>query len=78
PIQQGFGTNYKFYYDHISVKDRTHVYYGGQKIFDTGCVGGSATIELNLSGYGGNVTVIVDPNCEGTNSTAWSIKLICP
>ncbi|MCP4123708.1 MAG: hypothetical protein GY751_18315, partial [Bacteroidetes bacterium] len=62
PIQQGFGTNYKFYYDHISVKDRTHVYYGGQKIFDTGCVGGSATIELNLSGYGGNVTVIVDPN----------------
>ena len=54
------------------------IYYNGQKVFDTGCVGGSQMVDLQLNGFGGNVTIIVDPNCEGTSSTKCSIKLICP
>lgn len=77
-IPFGSATNYQFYYSHITVKDRTHVYYNGRKIFDSGCVSGSKTVDLNLGNGGGTVKVIVDPNCEGTSSTQWSIKLTCP
>lgn len=67
----------KFSYNMYTVKDRMIVQYGGQTLLDTGCVSGSKTVSLNLSGVSEDVTVIVQPACE-KKGTQWNFKLECP
>jgi len=66
-----------FYYDMYTVKDRMIVQYAGQTLLDTGCISGSKTVPLNLSGVSDSVTVIVQPACE-KKGTQWNFKLECP
>ena len=69
----------QFSYELYDVKDRVHVYYGGSKIFDTGCVGGGGSQSFTLNGYTSVFTIIVDPKCEPNDqTTAWNFTLGCP
>jgi hypothetical protein len=68
----------KFSYTMYTVKDRMIVQYGGQTLYDTGCVSGSKTVSLNLSGTSDSVIVTVQPECEKKQSTQWNFKLECP
>jgi len=68
----------KFSYTMFTVKDRMIVQYGGQTLYDTGCVSGSKTVSLNLSGASDSVIVTVQPECEKKESTQWNFTLECP
>ena len=61
----GYQGTAKFSWDHFSVKDRMKLFAGGQLLHDTQCVGGSGTKDFPAAGVP-NVTVIVEPNCDGT------------
>lgn len=66
-----------FSYSMYTVKDRMIVQYGGRTLLDTGCVSGSKTIPLSLSGVSDVVTVTVQPACE-KKGTRWDFRLECP
>lgn len=68
----------QFHYEMFTVPDRMVVEYGGQVVADTGCVGGSSSIPVDLSGYAGQVIIHVTPNCRGDNDTEWNFTLSCP
>jgi hypothetical protein len=68
----------QFHYDMHTVPDRMVVEYGGQVVADTGCVGGSSNIPVELSGYAGQVIIHVTPNCRGDDDTVWNFTLNCP
>ncbi|MBK8701208.1 MAG: hypothetical protein IPN29_17390 [Saprospiraceae bacterium] len=68
-----------FTFDTQTIKDRIHIYHGGAKVFDSGCVGTSGSQVLTLNGYSSIFTIVVDPLCDPTESnTAWSFTLGCP
>ena len=68
-----------FSYQTYSVKDRIHIYYGGSKVFDSGCVGTSGSQTLTLNGSSSVFTIIVDPKCDGDSAdTNWNFTLGCP
>ncbi|KAL1524576.1 hypothetical protein AB1Y20_019466 [Prymnesium parvum] len=71
---------FNFWYEHYSIKDRTIIRHAGRTIFDTGCTGGTASVEVSLSGAKDPyVEVSVEPNCEGdTSGTAWHFNVGCP
>jgi hypothetical protein len=72
-----FAGTAKFYYNMYTVKDRMIVQYGGRTLLDTGCVSGSKTVQLSLTGVSDAVTVIVQPACE-KKGTKWDFRLECP
>ncbi|CAG0922882.1 unnamed protein product [Notodromas monacha] len=85
PVTKRFnmGTNngtFKFYYQTYSVRDRITVRHDDGVIFDTGCVGQTATPEVSFSpaAKGNEIVVSVEPNCQGTTGTAWDFKVFCP
>src|SRR5581483_2542220 len=66
-------------YNTFSIKDRIIVSYQGSVLFDTGCVGTSASQPINFAGSSTQLTVEVMPNCEGgTTGTAWQYTVHCP
>jgi hypothetical protein len=71
-----------FTYETYTVKDRIHIYHGGSKVFDSGCVGtkGLKSRTLTLNGSSSVFRIIVDPKCEPqeTSGTAWYFTLGCP
>lgn len=83
PVTQTFdlgrtsGT-FPFFYDTQYVKDQIVVYYEGNPIFNTHCVGASGTVNLTYGGSSRLITVRVFPNCEGGTGTAWSFTVGCP
>lgn len=68
----------KFSYTMYTAKDRMIVQYGGQTLLNTGCVSGSKTVSLNLSGASDSVIVTVQPECEKKELTNWNFTLECP
>jgi alpha-tubulin suppressor-like RCC1 family protein len=80
--------------DTYTVPDRFKVYYQGQMVADTGCLGSGteyfctddfvtccnarqcATM-FSYSGQETQVTVKVEPNCNGTTDTAWRFSVSC-
>ncbi|HLF62164.1 MAG TPA: hypothetical protein VI603_00320 [Saprospiraceae bacterium] len=68
-----------FRYETFDVKDRIHIYLGGAKVFDSGCVGtnGDRTQTLTLNGSS-VFRIVVDPQCETSESTSWNFTLGCP
>ncbi len=77
-VKSNFG-KLDFSYKTYNVKDRIHIYYGGSKVFDTGCVGTSGSQTLTLNGSSSIFTIIVDPQCDGnTSDTNWNFTLGCP
>ncbi|CAJ0936121.1 unnamed protein product, partial [Mesorhabditis belari] len=71
--------NLQFLYETFSVPDRITVTYEGDEIFDSGCVGteGERTTPIGFDGNSMEVRVDVEPNCDGTTSTAWYFTLPC-
>lgn len=68
----------QFSFDTYTVKDRIHIYNGGTKVFDTGCVGSSGSQTLTLNGSS-IFRIVVDPLCDPNESdTQWSFTLGCP
>ena len=68
-----------FTYQTYDVKDRIHIYHGGSKVFDTGCVGASGSQVLTLNGASSVFVIIVDPLCApGESNTSWNFTLGCP
>jgi hypothetical protein len=70
--------SFTFSWDMVSIKDRMVVKYEGTVLHDTGCVGGSGSVQLTYSGQATTVQVEVQPNCEGDTDTAWSFNVGCP
>lgn len=68
----------QFRYEMFTVPDRMVVEYGGQVVADTGCVGGSSSVPVDLSGYSSEVIIHVTPNCRGDDDTEWNFTLSCP
>lgn len=77
-LGQSFG-NFRFDYEVYSVKDQIIIQQGGTVIFDSGCTSGSKSIPLSLTGFGNQITVRVNPNCDGhTSGTQWNFTVHCP
>lgn len=72
------GGVFNFEREHFFVRDQIEVLYEGAVIHDTGCVGGSESINLSYNGTDTNVIVRVTPNCAGTSGTAWNFAVSCP
>lgn len=70
----GFGGSATLTWDHYGVKDRIAVLSGGSVIFDSGCVPDEGSTSIAV---GGQVKVIVEPNCEQTSSSQWEFKVAC-
>jgi len=71
---------FRFYYDTYSQKDRIVLscYGGGPTLYDTGCVGKSATVSVSFSCSTSRITSTVTPNCAGGSGTAWEYIVYCP
>ncbi|MEK9940894.1 MAG: hypothetical protein VW771_00275, partial [Gammaproteobacteria bacterium] len=75
---------YVYWYKHYNIKDQARIYLNGREIFDTGCIGtgnnGEKTKALHELSGGGQVTIIIDPKCDpsDSSSTKWQFKLSCP
>jgi hypothetical protein len=69
---------FDFFYDTYIQEDRITVSYEGSVLFDTGCVGASATRSLKYAGSSSQITVSVSPNCAGGSGTAWEFTVFCP
>ena len=56
----------EFSYQTFTVEDRIHLYQGGSKIYDSGCVGtgGWRTQQIRLNGIFSEVRIVVDPLCD--------------
>jgi hypothetical protein len=76
-LGQPAGT-FQFSWEHYGVMDRSIVRYQGLTLFDTGCTGGSSTVDLTYDGTETFVVVEVVPNCAGTSGTAWTFSVSCP
>ncbi len=73
PLSSQLSISYELY----GVKDRIHAYYNGYKIYDSGCASGSGSTQLQTSGMGGTVAIIIDPRCDSSSNTAWNFTLNC-
>ncbi len=77
-VGQTFGS-VNFSFETYQVKDRIHVYHGGTKVFDTGCVGANGGQSIPLNGFSSTFRIIVDPTCDGSQQhTDWNFTLGCP
>ena len=76
-LGQSFGS-FVFDYQTYSIKDQIIVSQGGQTIFNSGCVGESGSVSLNLNGFSSTISVRVNPNCDGTSGTSWNFTVHCP
>ncbi len=77
-LGQTFGT-FQFDYNVYTVKDQIIITQGGTTIFNSGCISGSKSVMLNLSGFGNQISVRVNPNCDGnTSGTQWNFTVHCP
>ncbi len=70
--------SFMFDYNTKTVKDQIIITQDGNIIFDSGCVGERKSVRLRLSGYSTSITVRVNPNCDGSSSTAWNFTVHCP
>jgi len=72
--------SFRFYYQTYTVKDRIVLacYDSGTILYDTGCVGKSATVSVPFSCSASKIRATVTPNCAGTKSTAWNYTVYCP
>ena len=70
----------KFHYDTLIIRDQIDVYYSGEQVFTTGCVGtnGTRTSVLRLDRDDTNLRIKVTPNCAGDNETQWKYNVECP
>jgi len=69
---------FTFSWEMYTIKDQMIVSYEGTQLFDTGCVSGNGQQPLSFAGTTTKVTVVVNPNCEGTTGTAWNFTVGCP
>ena len=76
-LGQTFGS-FVFDYQVYTVKDQIIVTQSGRTIFDSGCTSGSNSVALNLNGFSSQVTVRVNPNCDGSSGTQWNFTVHCP
>ena len=76
-VGQTSGT-FTFDYSTYSIRDRIIVSYQGTTLLDTGCVGESQSRQLTYGGSSTQVTVSVEPNCDGSTGTAWDYTVHCP
>ncbi len=76
-LGQSYGS-FIFDYNTVTQKDQIIIMNGGMKIFDSGCVGESKSIPIQLRGYSPTITVRVNPNCNGGSGTQWYFTVHCP
>lgn len=73
---------FNFTYNTYSIQDRIvlRCETGGSTLYDTGCVGASATQAVPFSCSTTKITVSVTPNCAnpGGTGTAWDYTVSCP
>ncbi len=69
---------FTFTWEMYTIKDQMIVSYNGTQLYDTGCVSNGGSVPLNYSGTSTKITVVVNPNCEGTTGTAWDFTVGCP
>lgn len=80
PVEMGQrGGAFEFRYETRNAKDRIQVFYEGQALFDSGCVGESRTVALRYGpGQGTSIDVVMQPNCGDTPMTSWLFAVGCP
>ncbi len=70
--------SFRFDYQTFSVKDQIVVSQGGVVLFNSGCVGETRSVQIQFNGYTSVIEVRVNPNCSGSNNTAWNFTVHCP
>jgi len=80
PVELGRNDGtFTFRYETRDAKDRVQVFYEGQQLFDSGCVGETRSVELRYGpGASSQVDVVMQPNCGGTSMTSWLFEVGCP
>lgn len=73
---------FTFDYETYSIKDRITAWNGATRVFDTGCVGASGTVQVSYSSSLSTIRIDVEPNCDctsvsGCSGTAWNFKVHC-
>jgi hypothetical protein len=76
-LGQSYGS-FMFDYNTVNQEDQIIVTNGGRTIFNSGCVGESKSVRLNLTGFSPTITVRVNPNCNGGSGTQWYFTVHCP
>ncbi len=76
-LGQAFGS-FVLDYEMHSIKDQIIVSQGGRVLYDSKCVSGSNSVRINIGGFNREIQVKVNPNCDGTNGTAWDFTVHCP
>ncbi|MEK9656156.1 MAG: hypothetical protein VW202_10655, partial [Halieaceae bacterium] len=79
-VSPGSAGGYVYWYEHFTIRDQARIYLNGREILNTGCTGGSKDEPLPQLSGGGQVTIIIDPKCDpsDSSSTKWQFKLSCP
>lgn len=68
-----------FHYETRNAKDQVQVFYEGQLLFDSGCVGETGDVKLPFGpGRSTEIDVVMNPNCSGTAMTSWLFEVGCP
>ncbi len=72
--------SFQFLYQTYSVPDRIRVFQDDKQIYDSGCLGTilEVTVNITFTGSSDEIRVDVEPNCDGTTSTAWYFQVSCP
>lgn len=77
-LGQSYGS-FSFDYNVFNIKDQIIITQGGQTIFNSGCISGSKKLQINLNGFSSQISVRVNPNCDGnTSNTEWNFTVHCP
>lgn len=70
--------SFLFEYDARTAPDTFIVSYEGNVLFNSGCIRGTGTARLMYAGRSRNVSIEVQPNCEGRANTSWTFTAHCP
>jgi len=77
-VPSGHDGVFSFTYEHYTIKDRAIVTFNGEVLHDTQCTGGLKTINLPKRSGGGNMEILIVPNCDSsTDSTQWDFTINC-
>jgi len=77
-VPSGHDGAFSFTYEHYTIKDRAIVTFNGEVLHDTQCTGGLKTINLPKRSGGGNMEILIVPNCDSsTDSTQWDFTISC-
>jgi len=70
--------SFVFDWNTYTQQDQILIWYEGNVIFDSGCIGSYGSPSVSFGGTSTEIRVDVIPNCAGGSGTAWDFTVNCP